>query len=69
MLMNKAIEIFFFIVWVRKIMLEKLFLAFIITFSLNFVTDVSAFNENNTGADDPSGVPSNEKIFVRKLKN
>lgn len=50
-------------------MFEKLFLAFIITFSLNFVVDFSAFNESNTGAEDPSQVPSKENIFVQRLKN
>ena len=50
-------------------MFEKLFLAFIITFSLNFVVDVSAFNENNADADDPSQVPLNENIFVQRFKN
>ncbi|WP_201026161.1 hypothetical protein [Mastigocoleus testarum] len=49
-------------------MFEKLFLAFIITLSLNFVIDLSTFNKNNTGADEPSGVPFNENVFVQRLK-
>ncbi len=50
-------------------MFEKLFLAFIITFSLNFVIELSAFNENNTGADDPSRVPFKENVFVQRIKD
>ena len=50
-------------------MFEKLFLAFIITLSLNFIIDLSAFNKNNTGADEPSKTPFNENIFVQRLKD
>lgn len=50
-------------------MFEKLFLAFIITLSLNFVIDLSTFNENNAGADDPQKGPFNENIFVQRLKD
>lgn len=49
-------------------MLEKLFLAFIITLSLNFVIDLSVFNKNNTGADEPSQTPLEQNIFVQRLK-
>lgn len=52
----------------RKIMFEKLFLAVIITFSLNFFFQVRTLNTTHAGIHDPQHTETSTTIMVKNQK-